>query len=256
MLNFAVNLSLIFSEVPLLERFQAAADIGFKYVEIQFPYEYSAKQLKSAAEAAGVEIVLFNLPAADLMTGGEGLACVPSRVNEFDEALEKAVEYAHVLQPRWLNVLAGRNHNEQEKPIYQKTLVRNLKKALQRVEGLSFDIVTEAINNKDMPGFLVNTFKQMLEIKQQPGCEALKLQYDLYHMARMDQPIEEQLRRYIADIGHIQFADCPGRHEPGTGDFHLAEIFTLIDALPYSGFVAAEYNPSGKSKDSFDWFNS
>ena len=254
-LNWAVNLSLIFTEVPLLERFAQAKACGFDAVEIQFPYEEAAEDLKAAADAADVEIILFNIPAGDLMGGGEGLAAVPEMRSTFEQALEQAIAYGRVLKPRWINLLSGRNKNKSQSSLYYETLVGNVAKTLERFSHEDFDLVVEAINNKDMEDFIICQFADLSQLKKQPGCEGIKFQYDIYHMARMNEPVVEQLTSHIDFIGHIQFADCPGRHEPGTGSFHLDEIFQLINSLPYQGWCAAEYNPSCPSEESFDWLN-
>lgn len=252
-MRLACNLSLMFTEVPLLERFQKAADAGFKTVEIQFPYEESAEDLAAAKKAAGVDVCLINVPAGDLMQGGEGLACIPSKEKEFEDALKLCAKYVKALDVKAVNVLPGRCEFKGEEAIYLKTFKKNIRKAAAALEKIGVLCTFEAINTQDMPGFLIHSVDQMLDVISDVKHPNLKMQFDIYHMQIMDGRIDETIRHHSDDIGHIQFADVPGRGEPDSGQLNFKQIFSAIAHSEYKGFVAAEYRPTGKTEDSFEW---
>ena len=253
MIKLAVNLSMIFTEVPLIERFALAQAQGFKHVEIQFPYELSIEQIQSQLTMHDLTLCLINLPAGDLMQGGNGLAGVPGMELEFHRGLEQAIQYATALNVPSVNILAGKQPLDSDLLPCLNTLSNNLKLACHRLSDHHIQPVFEMINSTDMPRFLVQNIAQaqeMLEAVQHP---ALKIQYDCYHMAMMGEDVLEALKENIHDIGHIQFADCPGRHEPDTAQIHFAEIFQWLNQSAYSGYIAAEYRPQAHSSHSFAW---
>ncbi|WP_442498504.1 hydroxypyruvate isomerase family protein [Methylobacter sp. sgz302048] len=254
MLKFTANLSLLFTEADLIERFEAASRQDFTAVEIQFPYALDAQTLKNALTAAGQKLVLFNVDADDLLQGGEGLACVPEKQARFRQAVAQTLAYAEVLKPAAINVLPGRCLNESRLPKYMKTFKENLCFAADAFAPLGIKTVFEAINTCDMPGFIIHSGAQMLAVLDELDRPDLFMQYDVYHMQMMgEDPI-----RFIADhadkIGHIQFADCPGRAQPGTGRIDFERLFSAIEKSGYSGWVGAEYKPMGTTLDSLDWF--
>lgn len=253
MLKFSANLSLLFTELPLLERFAAARQHGFDAVEIQFPYEVDAELLKQAADAAQVRVILINVPAGDLMSGGAGLAGVPTKVEAFREAVQQCMHYADVLNVECVNVLAGRLAEGFDLEQCQTTLIENLQYCAEQFEPLRVKVLTEAINNIDMPGFLVSSFELMQDVVRAAAHPNLALQFDIYHMARMGEDVASLLRDHYAELGHIQFADAPGRGAPGTGEIDFAELFMLIEALPYNGWCGAEYRPNGATEKSLGW---
>ncbi|MFC3903682.1 hydroxypyruvate isomerase [Acinetobacter marinus] len=253
MLNLAVNLSLIFHEMPLIERFALAKAQGFRAVEIQFPYELSIDQIQAQLDQHELDLILINVPAGDLMQGGDGLACIPGREYEFEKAVQLAVEYATALNVPTVNILAGKQPVDADLLPCLQTLASNLKLACDQLQSADISPVIEMINGTDMPRFLVQNIAQaqeMLEAVQHP---ALRLQYDCYHLAMMGEDIMSTLQENLYMIGHIQFADYPNRHEPFTGNINFAEFFDWIQNSPYLGYCAAEYKPSQNSKDSFDW---
>lgn len=255
-MRLVANLSLLFTEVPLLERFQAAADAGFKTVEIQFPYDENLAALVAAKQQAGVEVCLINVPAADLMTGGEGLACVPEKEAQFEEALKQAFTYATALNVKMLNVLPGRCLDQSKHLQYMNTLKKNLVKAATVMQKHDILVTFEAVNTKDMPGFLIHHTEQMLDILAELNQPNLKMQYDIYHMQIMDGNVDETLRHHANMIGHIQFADVPGRGEPLSGNLNFKSIFEDIKNSHYHGYVSAEYRPStGDTLASLGWMN-
>ena len=253
-MRLGANLSLMFTEVPLLERFQAAADAGFKTVEIQFPYEESLDELIKAKQQAGVNICLINVPAADLMTGGEGLACVPGKEAEFEQALQQCLTYAQGLGVKKVNVLAGRCLHEGQDSVYMEVFKKNLTKAANVMQKHKILVTFEAVNLKDMPNFLIHNTEQMLNIMAELNHPNIKMQYDIYHMQIMDGNVDEVLKHYGDKIGHIQFADVPGRGEPLSGNLNFQRIFGAIEHSHYHGHVCAEYRPSeGNTQASLAW---
>lgn len=251
--RFAANLSLLFTEHALPERFAAAAAAGFSDVEIQFPYDYPAAQLRAAADAAGVHIILINLPAGDLMTGGYGLASHPARQNDFLAALTLGTHYATTLGVRMVNVLAGRFDPACDDKTTLRTLTTNLTLAAEHLAAHGIRTTCEAINNIDMPGFVITTPEQLATLLTNVAHHNVFMQLDLYHLARMQIDIPDAISCHLPKIGHIQFADHPGRHEPGTGQLPLPQIFDLLDYLDYNGWCSAEYHPQKTSIDSLRW---
>jgi hydroxypyruvate isomerase len=253
MLNFTANLSLLFTEVALLDRFKAARQAGFNAVEIQFPYELNAADIKEQLDEYDLKLVLFNVAAADLLQGGEGLACVPEKHGQFKDALAQAVDYAKLLQPETINVLPGRCLDNSRLQRYLETFEENLHFALETFTPLGIKTVFEAINTHDMPGFIIHNQAQMLGVLAQLNHPELFMQYDIYHMHMMDEKPEIFIAEHADKIGHIQFADCPGRGQPGTGRIDFDQLFAAIEKSGYSGWVGAEYKPVGTTMESLDW---
>ncbi len=253
MLKFSANISLLFTEHPILERFQAAADCGFKAVEIQFPYDEDAKLIKSAADSAGVEIVLINVPAGDLMQGGKGLAGMPGKEKEYQQALDLCVQYAEIIKPRCINVLAGREENSDLHYDCHRTFIANLRHTAEVLDQMGITTVFEAVNLHDTPSFLVHNLREQIEILEEVQHPNVMLQYDIYHMHRMGEHICENIFEHGHIIGHIQFADAPGRAEPGTGEIDFTAAFKAIEDSAFNGWVGAEYNPTAGTEDSLGW---
>ena len=241
----AANLSMLFAEMPLPERFMAAAEAGFDGVEIQFPYELPAQALRQALDHCGLPLVLMNLPAADLMQGGPGLGGVPNRVAEFEQALQQALRYAEVLQPLRVNLLPGRLAEGVPREQALECLAGRLRQTAEAFAGLGIGVVCEAINRYDMPGFLVAGSQELDQLLQRVGDARVQAQLDLYHMARLGERLPDSIARLAGRIGHVQFADCPGRGEPGSGSLDFAGACAALRAAGYQGWLAAEYRPSG-----------
>jgi hydroxypyruvate isomerase len=251
--RFCANLSLLFTEMELINRFKAAKQEGFNAVEIQFPYSLSAATLIKALEEQQLKLALFNVDADDLLQGGEGLACVPEKQDQFRQAVAQALEYAKLSKPEAINVLPGRCLTEYRKRDYLKTFKENLCFAVETFAPLGIKTVFEAINSHDMPGFIIHNELQMLDTLDQLNLPMLFMQYDIYHMQMMGGKPEEFITRYADKIGHIQFADCPGRGQPGTGQINFERVFSAIEKSAYSGWVGAEYNPVGSTSESLNW---
>ena len=253
MLNFTANLSLLFTESALIDRFKIAKQAGFNAVEIQFPYDLSPAAIKDKLDEYDLKLVLFNLAAADLLQGGEGLACVPEKCDQFRQAIAQAVEYAELLKPEVINVLPGRCLDKSRLEQYLETFNENLCFAIDTFSPLGIKTLFEAVNTHDMPGFIIHSGAQMLNVLDQLNRLELFMQYDIYHMQMMNEKPHEFIAEYADLIGHIQFADCPGRGQPGTGQIDFDRVFSAIEQSTYSGWVGAEYKPVGATTESLDW---
>ncbi len=252
-MKIAANISLLFSELPLLARIQAAAVAGFDGVEIQFPYELPAIQLKEALARAGLPLRLINLPAGDLMSGGPGLAAVPARQAEFDAALQEALSYAAMVRPACVNVLPGLLAEGVSREQALACLLNNLRQAAEAFAVLGIQVLCEAINPLDMPGFLLNTPQQLDEVLRAVNHPNLLAQFDIYHMARQGLDIAAGLQLLAGRIGHVQFADCPGRGEPGSGQLDFAALLQALQASGYHGWLGAEYKPTLPTEQTLAW---
>lgn len=253
MLRFTANLSLLFTELPVPERFQAAKQHGFDAVEIQFPYTLPAEQIQDLLDQQGLQLVLFNVDADTLLQGGEGLAAVPEKRDQFKAAVEQALAYAERLKPNVINVLPGRCLDQQRLGEYQTTLLENLGYAASAFAEIGVKTVFEAVNSHDMPGFIVDSSLGMLDVLAKVDHPNLFMQYDIYHMSRMGEDCAEFLRQHLDKIAHIQFADCPGRGQPGTGATDFATLFDIIATADYQGWIGAEYKPTVDTASSLDW---
>lgn len=246
---------MLFGEAPLLERFAAARRSGFRAVEIQFPYDHPAERLAEAKRQAGVEVALFNLPAGDLADGGPGLAAVPGREAAFDAAVAEAERYARLLRPRCINVLAGTPPPHLPRERCTAVLARNLRHAAAVMGEIGVRVTVEAVNPSDRPGFFLSSTADALAAIRWAGHPNLMLQYDVYHMQIVEGDLTRTLETHIDRIGHIQFADVPGRGEPGTGEINFDHLFRTLDRLGYKGWVGAEYLPSSETAQTLGWFN-
>jgi hydroxypyruvate isomerase len=251
--RFSANISMLFKELEFPERFEAAARAGFKAVEIQFPYAWERNRLAQIAQDAGIEVVLINIPAGDPEKGDRGIACLPSRVDEFRQGVARAVEYAKALGCKQMNCLAGVAPPDADGSKLRETYVSNLRYAADELERHGMNLLIEPINTRTIPGFYLNKSAQALAIMNEAGAANLKLQYDLFHMRIMGDDLAGTLSANLARIGHVQIADVPGRHEPGTGEIDFPPLFDLIDRLGYKGWIGAEYVPTAKTEDGLAW---
>lgn len=251
--KLAANLSMLFTEVDFLERFSAAAKAGFKGVEYLFPYDFPADTIKAELEKNGLTQVLFNLPAGDWAAGDRGIAANPARVEEFQAGVSKAIEYAKVLGNSQVNCLAGIVPQGVTQEDAEATLIANLKFAADALEKEGIKLVAEAINTRDIPGFALNNTEQALRIKQAVGSDNLYLQYDIYHMQIMEGDIAPTLSANLESINHVQLADNPGRHEPGTGELNYHFLFKHLDNIGYQGWVGCEYKPATTTEAGLSW---
>ncbi|WP_268800942.1 hydroxypyruvate isomerase [Pseudomonas huanghezhanensis] len=251
--RLCANLSMLFTELPFLQRFEAAARAGFSGVEYLFPYDFSSAQIKAELEANGLTQVLFNLPAGDWANGERGIACHPDRVEEFRAGVDLAIAYAKVLENTQVNCLAGiRPHGPDEQQL-ETTLVGNLRYAADRLQAEGIDLVMEMINTRDIPGFYLTHTRQALAIREKVGSRNLSLQYDIYHMQIMEGDLARTMEEHLPAIRHVQLADNPGRHEPGTGEINYPFLFEHLDRLGYRGWIGCEYKPLTTTQAGLGW---
>lgn len=253
--QFSANLSLLFTELDFLDRFQAAAEAGFTAVEFQFPYSYPVETILERLRWHRLELVLHNLPAGNWEAGERGIACLPDRVNEFRAGVDQAIAYAAALNCPRLNCLAGVAPVNIPTPELEQTLVENLRYAAAEVLKAGIILLTEPVNILDIPGFLIHHSTQALELIDRTNADNLRLQYDVYHMQIMEGNLAYTLEKHLDQIGHIQIADVPGRHEPGTGEINFPFLFDHLDRIGYRGWVGCEYRPLTTTRAGLGWLN-
>ena len=250
-LQFSANLSFLFGEHDFPDRFAAAARAGFKGVEFHFPYAVDKAVLAEVALTSEVDVVLFNLPAGNWAGGERGIACLAERKAEFQDGVGCALEYAEALGCTRLNCLAGIPSGARDKAL--DTLIDNLRFAAAVTQRAGIRLLLEPINTRDTPGFLISRTAEALAVIDAVGSRNLQLQYDIYHAQVMEGDLTRTLETHLPRIGHIQLADNPGRHEPGTGEIRFDFLFERLRQLGYAGWIGCEYQPSGVTEDSFAW---
>lgn len=251
--KFDANLSMLFTERDFLARFSAAAEAGFRGVEYLFPYDFPEADVARKLHDAGLEQVLFNLPSGDWAAGERGIGALPDRVDEFKAGVAKAVSYANALGCKRLNCLAGKIPANVAREDAHRTFVTNLRYAAKELEGAGIALVAEAINTYDIPGFFLSRSDQAFALIDEVGSKNLTLQYDIYHMQRMEGELAATLRANLARIGHVQLADNPGRHEPGTGEINYPFLFDVLDNIGYTGWIGCEYVPGNGTEAGLGW---
>jgi hydroxypyruvate isomerase len=251
--KFAANLTMLFTEVPFLDRFEKAAAAGFSRVEFLFPYAFPAQEIALRLEKHRLQLVLHNLPAGNWDAGERGIACHPDRVAEFRAGVPKAIEYARALGVTQLNCLAGKAPVGVDEIDLRRTFVENLRFAAAELKAAGLKLLIEPINTFDIPGFWLNRTAQALEIVEEVGADNLFVQYDIYHAQRMEGEIATTLAKHLGKIGHVQIADNPGRNEPGTGELNWDFLFAHLDHIGYSGFVGCEYKPATTTEAGLGW---
>ena len=248
--KLAANVSMLFPQLPFLERFAAAKAAGFRYVEYQFPYEHDAAEVARRVKDARVEVVLHNLPPGNYAKGERGIACLPGREREFREGIERGVEYAKAAGCPRMNCLAGiapadRTHLE--------VLVANLRYAARKLGEAGLQLMIEPINTRSVPGFFLTGSQQAVDVLNAVGEGNAFVQYDLFHMQIMEGDLATTIERLLPRIGHLQIADVPGRNEPGSGELNFDFLLRHIDALGYSGWIGCEYNPKSDTVEGLKW---
>lgn len=251
--RFAANLTMLFNELPFLERFKAAADAGFKGVEYLFPYPFAKEELAAQLEQHGLTQVLHNLPAGNWEQGERGIACHPDRVEEFRQGVDRAIEYATALRCRTVNCLVGIAPAGVTEDVLRQTVVDNLAYAAAKLKEEGIRLLIEPINTYDIPGFYLSRTEQALRILDEVGSDNLFVQYDVYHAQRTEGELGATLTRHLGRIGHVQVADNPGRNEPGTGEINYGWLFRHIDKLGYDGWIGCEYKPAGDTREGLRW---
>jgi len=251
--RFAANLTMLFNEVPFLDRFERAAKAGFEAVEFLFPYAYPVAEIQARLKANGLRLVLHNLPAGDWDAGERGLACLPDRTDEFREGVARAIEYATALGAPQVNCLAGKAPLGASEATLRQTFVGNLRQAAAALKAAGIRLLVEPINTYDIPGFYLNRTAQALAILDEVGSDNLFVQYDIYHAQRMEGELAATLSKQLARIGHVQLADNPGRNEPGTGEINYPFLFDHLDRIGYKGWVGCEYKPATTTEAGLGW---
>jgi 2-dehydrotetronate isomerase len=251
--RFAANLSMMFNDVPFLDRFSAAAAAGFRAVEYLFPYDYPPEEIVGRLREHQLENVLFNLPPGDWAAGERGVTCIPGRETEFREGVEKALGYATSLKVRRLHAMAGIAPRDVGPDEVRATYIENLRYAAERLGSYDITLLIEAINTRDMPGFYLNTQAQAYSVYEAVQRDNFKMQLDLYHTQIMEGDLETKLRKYAPCWGHIQIASVPKRNEPDSGEVNYPYLFGVIDEIGYGGWVGCEYRPAGKTIDGLAW---
>jgi hydroxypyruvate isomerase len=251
--QFAANLSMLFTERPFLDRFEAAAKAGFTAVEFLFPYAFETREIKARLDANGLKLVLHNLPPGDWDAGERGTACLPDRVDEFRAGVATGIEVGTALGVPRMNCLAGKAPIGAADATLRKTFVDNLKFAAAEFRKAGLALLIEPINYFDIPGFYLNRTAQAIAILDDVGAPNAFVQYDIYHAQRMEGEIAGTLTKHLARIGHIQIADNPGRNEPGTGELNYAFLFAHLDRIGYAGHVGCEYKPATTTEAGLGW---
>ncbi|MGB4866809.1 MAG: hydroxypyruvate isomerase [Hyphomicrobium sp.] len=253
MAKFSANLSMLFNEVPFLDRFRAASKAGFRGVEYVSPFEYYPGDIADRLKANRLSQVLFNLPVGDWAAGERGIAIFPERRDEFRDGVATAIRYAKALDCPQVNCLAGIAPADADAALLRDTFVENLRYASGELQRAGVRLLIEPINTRDMPGFFLNTSRQALDLIADVGSPNLFLQYDVYHMHVMEGDLAPTISRALALIKHVQIADNPGRHEPGSGEIDYPSIIRHLDHVGYDGWVGAEYKPATTTLDGLGW---
>ncbi|MBS0446702.1 MAG: hydroxypyruvate isomerase [Proteobacteria bacterium] len=252
--RFAANLSMMFTEAPFIERFALAKRAGFDAVEFLFPYAHPVAELKAVLDQTGIRVVLHNLPAGNWDAGDRGMACDPARVAEFKDGVGLGIEYAKGLASPNLHCMAGKAPAGVDRARLHETFVSNLRYAAAETKKAGLGLLIEPINTYDIPGYFINYSREGLAILDEVGADNLKLQYDIYHMQRMEGELAATMAKHLARIGHIQLADNPGRNEPGTGEINYPFLFAHLDKIGYQGWIGCEYKPAGNTEAGLGWY--
>jgi hydroxypyruvate isomerase len=253
MIRLAANLTMLFTEQPFLSRFQAAAQAGFKGVEFLFPYSFDAYEIADQLQRCQLEMVLHNLPPGNWDAGERGIACHPDRIDEFEASVQLAIRYAKVLGATQLNCLAGITPADTDPNLVHATLVRNVKFAADQLKTEKIRLLIEPINTFDIPGFYLSRTHQALSLIHECASDNLFVQYDIYHMQRMEGELLNTIRANLPMIKHMQLADTPGRNEPGSGEINYRNLFRHLDQMGYDGWIGCEYKPKTTTIAGLDW---
>lgn len=251
--KFAANLSMMYTEVPFMERFGAAAKDGFRGVEFLFPYAFEAEAIAAELKRHGLQQVLFNTWPGDFDGGERGLASLPGREAEFLSGVDRAIGYAKVLGCPRLHAMAGLIPQGADRAERRALYVRNLREAARRCADAGLALLIEPINTRDIPGFFLNTQAEAHAIVAEVGAPNLKVQFDLYHCQIVEGDLAVKLKRDLAHIGHVQIAGVPERHEPDRGEVNYPFLFEHLDAIGYAGWIGCEYRPRAGTSAGLGW---
>jgi hydroxypyruvate isomerase len=250
--QFSANLTMLFTEWKFPDRFERAAQAGFQAVEYMFPYAYPADHLLEKLHTHGLRQVLFNLPAGRWEAGERGIALLPDRVSEFQDGVGQAIDYAGHLQCTQVNCLVGLTPDLPAETV-RDTLIQNLRFAAQKLAEKRIRLLIEPLNTRDIPGFFLTSTAQALSLIREVDHPNIFLQVDVYHMQVMEGNLTETIQKNLDRISHIQIADNPGRHEPGTGEINFNHLLSAIEKMGYNGYIGCEYKPLRKTEDGLAW---
>lgn len=253
--RFSANLSTLFTEVDFPDRFERAAKAGFGAVEIQFPYAWEVELLSEKLMQFNLKLVLHNMPPGKWDQGERGIATLPDRVAEFQDTVRQAIRYAKALKCPCLNCLVGLTPAGISAEEVRRTLTDNLRFAADALHREDIQLVAEMLNSRDVPGFYLNNTKEAIKLIEEINHPNLRMQYDVYHMQIMEGDLTRTIQDHIDQIGHIQIADNPGRHQPGTGEINFSNLIRFIDAAGYRGWIGCEYLPTGRTEDTLDFLH-
>ena len=252
-LKIAANLTMMFNEHEFMDRFAAAAHCGFEGVEYLFPYEYPAEAIREQLEAHGLKQILFDFPAGDWAAGDRGIAVQPDRVSEFQDGVGLAVEYAKILGCERLTCLAGIPDDGTNPEVAEETMIRNLQFAADTAARIGAIVLVEPLNTRDVPGTFVSTSSHGARLVRAAMRDNVRLQFDVYHTQIMEGDITTKFSELLPMIGHVQIADNPGRHEPGSGEINYPFVLNHIANSGYEGWIGAEYMPDDDTESGLDW---
>ena len=253
--KFSANLTFLFNEMPLLQRFAAARQSGFAGVEYMSPYEETKADLVAQLRDNGLTQVLHNLPAGNWAAGERGVAVLPDRVEEFRRGVHQAIDYASALSCSQVNCLVGLTPKGADPGALHATLVGNLAFAAGELAKAGIRLLIEPINTRDIPGFYLTRTDQAARLIDEVGSDNLYIQYDIYHMQIMEGDLARTIDANLARIAHVQLADNPGRNEPGTGEINYPFLFDHLDKIGYRGWIGCEYKPRTTTLEGLGWFS-
>jgi hydroxypyruvate isomerase len=251
--KFSANLTFLYTDLPLLDRFAAAAKSGFKGVEYMSPYEETKSDLAARLRDHGLTQVLFNLPAGNWGAGERGIAIFADRAEEFRRGVHQAIDYAGALDCGMINCLVGVAPKDADAQALRKTLVANLAYAAGELAKAKIKLLIEPINTRDIPGFYLNRTSQAVSLIEEVGSDNLYVQYDIYHMQIMEGDLTRTIEANLPHIAHLQLADNPGRNEPGTGEINYPFLFRHLEKIGYRGWIGCEYKPLTNTVAGLGW---
>jgi 2-dehydrotetronate isomerase len=249
--KFAANISMLFTELPFLDRFAAAKGAGFTAVEFQSPYQFPALEVAARLERNGLEAVLFNAPMGNVAAGERGLAAQPGREQDFAASIETALTYARTIKARQIHVLAGLARGE--RAAQEEIYVANLQRAAANAAKDGVTLLIEPLNARDNPGYFLGSTGAAIALIDRIGRENVALQFDLYHCQISEGDLARHTRELFGRYTHVQIANVPGRHEPGLGEVHFPFLFELFDELGYAGWIGCEYRPKAGTLAGLGW---
>ena len=253
-MRFSANVSILFKEVPFLDRFGRAAEAGFSAVEFWWPSEEDPGEVEKAIKDSSVEVAVFNFDAGDMPEGDRGLVGDPDRERQFRENVPVALDLARSLECRRMNVLVGHEIEGIGREEQLALARENVRFAAERAGVAGVTVMVEAVNTFENGPYLLYTTEQAVDFVESVGRDNVKIQHDLYHMQRMEGNLVANLQEYIGVMGNVQIADSPGRGEPGTGEIHYPYVLAALEDLGYAGYVGLEYNPTTQTtEESFGW---